>query len=315
MQNNTKGRPAAVGRVGTLVLCLLGAAWLSGMAGCSTLAGLGRRVVPAGSGPQKRVLLARFVNQSLLRDADTGGSIEKNMAAALADACRGVVWINPGDPDYPFLMGDLPEQVARGALDNLEMAQMGRQLGLNAIITPRLVSIEAREERGGLPGFRGPRYKLRIVMGASVFDTETGAKLLEERFSEARKIDDTLFEEIRTAKIADTGELAAALDREMKTVGEKVCEALAASPWKGFVVAVEGDKIILSAGENAGVQPGMTFSVYASGPVIAGTQGQRFRMQGEKTGEIRVTAVFPAKSEAVLISGPPVAVGDTVRRR
>jgi hypothetical protein len=51
---------------------------------------------------------------------------------------------------------------------------------------------------------------------------------------------------------------------------EQTREVLSLLPWYGKVVAVEGDRIYINAGKEAGIQLGQTLKVYRGGKVVQG---------------------------------------------
>jgi hypothetical protein len=92
-------------------------------------------------------------------------------------------------------------------------------------------------------------------------------------------------------------------------MGEKICDAIIFQPWKGFIASVGSDKIFLNFGENIGLKIGDLFDVFDSSIIFEGLEGQRFFKPGFKTGEIKITAVYPDTAEAILVSGHDIRPG------
>ena len=96
-------------------------------------------------------------------------------------------------------------------------------------------------------------------------------------------------------------------------MGETICNAIVFQPWKGFIASIDSDKIILNFGENIGLKIGDLFKVFDSSRIFEGLEGQRFFKPGFKTGEIKITAVYPDTAEAILVSGHDIGPGFCVQ--
>ncbi|MEA3427936.1 MAG: FlgT C-terminal domain-containing protein, partial [Thermodesulfobacteriota bacterium] len=103
-----------------------------------------------------------------------------------------------------------------------------------------------------------------------------------------------------------------ALAHIAEAMGEKICDTVAALPWKGYVVSAADNRIIISAGRRVGLLRGDILEVYESGKIIQGKDGQRFFLPGLKTGEIKITDVYTDKAYAVLVTGDTIKAGSSV---
>ena len=72
---------------------------------------------------------------------------------------------------------------------------------------------------------------------------------------------------------------------------------------------------MLSSGKETGIKPGDVLQVFADKGIIEGINDQKFFLPGLKSGEIKITATFPGRSEAVIISGENITVNSTVAPR
>jgi len=61
-----------------------------------------------------------------------------------------------------------------------------------------------------------------------------------------------------------------------------------------------------------GIKSGNIFEVYDSNGVFKGAKGQKFFIPGLKTGEIKITAVYPDSAEAVRFSGQNIQPGSSI---
>ena len=92
-------------------------------------------------------------------------------------------------------------------------------------------------------------------------------------------------------------------------IGADICDALLDQPWSGFVTAVDGEKIVISAGSRAGLKSGVRLNVFDSTRTIEGVDGQRFFLPGSILRQIEIVAVAEDRSEARQIGGGPVKMG------
>ncbi|MEJ2657873.1 MAG: FlgT C-terminal domain-containing protein [Desulfobacterales bacterium] len=69
---------------------------------------------------------------------------------------------------------------------------------------------------------------------------------------------------------------------------------------------------MINSGERSGLNSGDLFDVYDSNGIFEGAGGQRFFVPGLKTGEIKVTTVYPDAAEAILVSGHDIRAGFSI---
>jgi len=94
----------------------------------------------------------------------------------------------------------------------------------------------------------------------------------------------------------------------------KICDTVSVLPWKGYVASITGDKNCnFCWKKKTGLFSGDILEVYDSGKIIQGKDGQKFLLPGLKTGEIKLTNIYPDKAEAVLIKGDKIKPGDSLR--
>ena len=290
------------------------------IAGCSTYSSVKKstkkivRDITAADNMKKKVAISFFANYTFCANQNLEELFQKNLAETINRACSDILLIKPGDAGCPeFLTRPLLREAGR--LDNLALAKAGQRLGLNAIITGAFTDIIAHKEKRGLWWFKDDKNFLRVLISCEVYDTQTGAKFLDESFTYESKIEWQLFESIKAKKIKDISALNNALTHIAEAMGEKICDTVGILPWKGYIVSIANDKIIISAGRRAGLLRGDILEVYESGKIIQGKDGGRFFLPGLKTGEIKITAVYPDKAHAVSVAGNAIKVGSSVKTK
>ena len=261
---------------------------------------------------KKKIGIALFDNKTFCDNQCFEEFFFTNLASTIKKACSDILLVKPGDAGCPAFLTDLPVQPT-GQLDNLALAKAGRQIGLNAIVTGSLIDIKAVKEEHGFLWFKSVSNIVQMQMVVEVYDTETAAKLLDEIFSCAIEVNKQEFELIKSKKAEGIAGFKNAFTHIAGVAGEKICDTVAMQPWKGYVVSISGNRIIISSGRKSGLIAGDIFEVYAGEKIIKGKDGRRFFVPGLKTGEIKITTVYSDKAAAVSISADDIKEGCLVR--
>lgn len=296
-----------------LMLCLVS------MTGCSTVSSIEKstkRMVRDFRAPdsdlKKRVGILLFENKTTLVNKDVEQKFIKDLSEIIASSCPNILLEKPGDPDYPDDLTRVP-RTESGWIDNLALAKTGRQLGLNAIVTGALITITPNKRKQGLWWMKDTHYFVQVRIATEVYDTETGAKLLDESFVHEVEVDEMDLESVQADSEMNSLIVNEAFGAIADKMGEKICDAIVSQPWKGFIASVDSNKIFLNFGENIGLKIGDLFDVFDSSIIFEGLEGHRFFKPGVKTGEIKITAVYPDTAEAILVSGHDIRPGFCVQ--
>jgi len=236
--------------------------------------------------------------------------IHKQLSVALKRDCPALRLFQSGDENFPADFIKLP-RMASGSIDSFRMCETGRKYGLSAIITGFITEIKTGEEPRGILWYRDSYPFISISVHIDVYDTETGAKILDENFNYKKDSDELEIESAVAGKI-DPVLLKGAFEYIFKNAGRKVCEIIKRQSWKGYVSSVSGDKILISSGSSKGLAPGNVFVVYEN-RLFESKDGQKFYIPGSKAGVIKITAVNNEDSEAILVAGDSVKTGYTVK--
>lgn len=296
-----------------LLLCLVS------ITGCSTVSSIEKstkRMVRDFRAPdsdlKKRVGILLFENKTTLVNKNVEEKFIRDLSETIASSCSNILLEKPGDSGYPDDLAKVP-RTKSGWIDNLALAKTGRQLGLNAIVTGALTTVTPNKRKQGVWWLKDTHYFVQVRIATEVYDTETGAKLLDESFVHEIEVDEMDLESIRAG-----GEMNALIVNEAfraiaDKMGEKICNAIVFQPWKGFIASIDSDKIFINFGENVGLKIGDLFEVFDSSIIFEGLEGRRFFKPGFKTGEIKITAVYPGTAEAILVSGNDIRPGFCVQ--
>jgi len=271
-------------------------------------------ITGAGGNLKKKVAVTVFENRTRTASNELVESFHRQLTARLTQTCKDTLLVTTEEKTFPDYLKNLP-RLPSGQRDNYTSATIGRKYGFNAIVTGNLLEIKIDQEATGFWWFKGSRPYIELLAGAAVLDTETGAKLKDEYFRRKIKIPEETFESLQTNETRMLPALITLLQQVADDVGKSICSAVNAQPWKGYIISVLTDKVILSSNTDTGLVPGDLLEVFDSGSTFRGHEGQQFFLPGLKIGEIRITAVYPNRSEAVVVSGSEIKEGCSVKRK
>jgi len=260
----------------------------------------------------KKVGIAIFKNKTSFKDRSYEKIFQEYLIESISDSCSDILLMKPGDAGYPGFLVKLPMNET-GSPDNLGLAQFGRRAGMNAIVTGEILGITGKEEKRGIIFFKDLHQFIYIQVKVEVYDTQSGVKLIDERYSEEIEIDELELELFKRKEVVSISEVDDVFLRISEDIGEKICNAVNIPPWQGYITSVTENKIIISSGKKVGLVPGAVLEVFATGEIIKGVGGHRFYMPGRKTGEVKLTAVYADSCEAVFNAGSDIIEGYSVR--
>jgi hypothetical protein len=260
---------------------------------------------------QRIAAVVGFENKSLFRAKDFTQLFRKGIPEYLNSECDDVSVMQSNADENMIGLEQLP-RLENGEVDNFSLALIGRQIGLNAVVTGSLDDIGILDELRGMI-WKDTHHLIQILASIEVYDTESGSKILDESFSRKVEIEDLDYELMRSEGKLILPDLNETLTDLLAEIGESICWAIEDQPWNGFVVAVEDDIITISSGSIAGLSPGDEFNVFDTSRVLKGVSGQQFFVPGQKIGEIKITEVEPDKARAVIITNRGIKPGSSVR--
>jgi hypothetical protein len=308
-------------RCRNIFVVLAGLVCLILLSGCTLFESVGRKTRNIAHGFKgldrdmiKLVGMAPFDNRTDFSDQNLEANFIETLIETAEASCPDLHILYSASMGYPGFLDDLPKR-EDGRIDNLELAREGRKFGLNSIATIALTGIKGFDEKKGFWWFKDTHYFFRIQMRAVIYDTESGTKVLDEiisRNTEVQEFDVVLFQ---TQQRVDLFHIEGAFEYFADRIADKICDAMVVQPWKGYILSVSGERVILSSGKNSGLTPGQMLQAFDSSETIQGVDGHDFFKPGPKAGEIRITAVFDDSAEAVLTPGSEIQVGNVVKTK
>ncbi|MFH0996554.1 MAG: hypothetical protein V1844_13815 [Pseudomonadota bacterium] len=301
------------------VLILLFAAAIS--CGCGTFSNMKKstgKMVRDFKAPdtdlKKTVFRAGLNNQVATAQQDMGAVIDSRYLETLSQACPDLFLTGSENLEASQAL-NLLFQKSAGPADSLTLIRIGKQLGISAVVSSRFSAIAVRQQDSGFLWLRKKLPFAWVSATTEVYDTETGAKYLDETFTRELKLTDETAEDIRKGNVSSVPAVEAAVFEIIQEMADAVCDAIIRKPWKGYVAKVTEETLTLSSGSRSGLSAGRMLKVYEPGQRIKGSEGQTFLLPGKKIGEIRITTVFSDSAEAVATSGGGFQVDNVVKTK
>jgi hypothetical protein len=263
---------------------------------------------------RKTMAVLPFENNAPWVAADLNDAFAGTLKKEIESGSGRVHMLMPGSPDFPARFNEPPYK-GEGELDSTALVKAGQAAGINLVLSARLVDMQHVTEDRGMLWFAEIAHVARIQMDFAVYHTGTGAKLNDTSIFQDIDISET------EGNLIDADEMPGGLPLEqaLTDIAEEISLAanniLKRVPWEGYITRVDGDRIVLSAGELSGLDKGDLLKVFKMKQVTIEEAGQHFFSPGEEIGEVAVSEVYPDRTEAVVKNGGPIPVGSMARAR
>lgn len=262
----------------------------------------------------RKVAIINFENNSLRSTTEFQQVFHKGLPGYMNENCEGVLVDDPESGSLLTLFKE-PPKLKSGHLDNFSLAILGRQLGLNAIVTGSLDDIRIIDELQGILWTKDTHHFVEVIIRVEVIDIRTATKLLDYTFTNEIEIEDLDYELIRQTDRIRFPELNQTMSKLLADVANEICHTVKDHPWTGFITKAGDGKFTISSGSEIGLEIGDILEVYDSSRIIEGVGGQRFFTPGLQIGEIEILSITEKTAEAGLVSGENIITGSTVRRK
>jgi hypothetical protein len=278
-------------------LLLLMAAIL--MTGCGFTAEVKNKVVDYWDGKdgglRKRVSVAPFT--SSLPDM-------KAQATALQMAIAKTLGQQGGVVVLDFAALEQEAEKVPASIQNPEdrAYEAGRLLGLNAVLAGNITDLSVQRQMKGIYGFRDNAPFLALEVELRLLDMTTSTVLAQDSFRRQEVISDVEAEGITMSGAKPDPNLVNKLLAQVTKDAESwVVGKIAAQPWGGAILKVEGDKVLITAGRDTGLPVGSVLTVYSLGERIKAGTGQEIVLPGPAVGKIQLTELGARNSWAAIV--------------
>ncbi len=248
---------------------------------------------------QRNVWVAEFTDKSFLKDRGIASTMQRNLLDELTANCPRIRF----QPDQAENRIDIP-RLPSGELDSYRLALSGRGKGVGAVLIGTITDVRGEEQTLGFWWFEQKVWFVSVHLNIVVFDSETGAKLLDDYFSVENRIEVAQFERLKARDASlEMTEIEDTMKQVAVDAGKVVCDTMKEQPVKIFLSALQGNTMKLTAGGNDGLDQDMELDVYDSSNIMTGKDGQRYAIPGIRTGTVRIVTVTANEATAEIISG------------
>ena len=263
----------------------------------------------SGTNLKKQICITRFEDKKRFDDAYLEQPFQDRLLEALLDNCRKPIFIVPGQNEFPAELETLP-LLPSGFKDGMALTNIGRENGFNAIVTGVISDIRQKNEIGWLTG---DRSYFQVTITAEIYDTQTSAKLLDKTYLHEIEVDvEKASESEKETDYFDIIAIEKVLKIIVKEMRADICEAVSNIPWMGFIVAAEGDTVLISAGKKVGLKAGTHLNIYQNDQTVTGAFGDQYRIPGPLIGELKLISTSHNQSRAILVKGTGAVPGNSV---
>ena len=280
----------------------------------SSLTGVSDQLAPSGeyTGPKLRVGVVNFKNKTPSKNIGVGEAAADILGTILQKTERFI--IIPQQDVQSVL--DQQALGASGAIDPASAAQMGRILGLNAIVTGAVSAYSEAEEGSDYLVYKTKKQIARVTVDYRIVDTTTGIQIAADSGQGVyeKKTGGALGLGSKSSYDADLrdGALRDALTKAMVNM----LDQFERQEWTGRIAKISGGTVYLNAGQKTGLTVGQMLVVQELGDEIIDPQTKVSlgRAPGNVKGEVMITGFFGKDgSVATVRSGTGFKVNDLVK--
>jgi hypothetical protein len=277
-------------------------------AGCATGPSPFSRALSNNDWPKKRIMVMPVINLTGLTLDELVDAKTEEAGTILQKSGLFIVYQhNKTEQPYSFQVGKPVDP---------ELLRVSQERGMNALVFETVNPIEVNLVRKGIWPFRSRAQRFTVSVSINIVDVNTGTVILGEDIAK-----DVTFsgEEIRT----ETEEtpyaqkkaraLKQCLPEILKKAARSAARSLNQQVWTGRILSLDQQGIVVNAGRDVGLRPGVVLEVFCTGECITSCTGQTYELPGVKVGEIKIVALKTRHSFAEAVKGTDYQPGQIVR--
>lgn len=277
-------------------------------AGCATGPSFFPKAGSKNDWPRKRVMVMPATNLTELPSELLGDTMSDKLTKALQKRGFYIVYREERtNPTHSLTIGK--------PIDS-KLLKAAQERGMNALIFETVNPVEVNPVRKGIWPFRRRAQKFTVSLSIDVVDANIGTLILSDEFAK-----DVTFsgEAIRTETeqtpyaVRKQEAVDECLPKILKEAARNVSHELNRHGWTGRIVSLNQDGVVVNAGRDVGLRPGVVFEVFSRGESITSCTGQTYDLPGPKVGEIKVFALKAGHCLAQVIQGDGFEAGQLVR--
>jgi len=204
-----------------------------------------------------------------------------------------------------------------GRVDASTAAEIGRLLGVQAILTGSITKFSIKTVSGGFGPVRASYSEAESALDVRLIDSNTGEILLAEDANGKKRMGGGTVDQVSLQRSFDSGVAQEALRPAVQNIVKKLAKesgrlaAIQPPVPPAQIVGVRNDQVYIDRGKNFGVTVGQRFEVQRVVDEIRAPDGTLLDSITDKVGTIEVVRVLGQSSICRIVEGE-AAEGDTV---
>jgi hypothetical protein len=207
----------------------------------------------------------------------------------------------------PARLTEAEAMVPREITDREErLILAARKLGLNVVLRAQLTDLSVTHRLTGIYGMRENTPFLNMELDMTLVDVVSGAFFDVGSIRTSLEITEVKAQAIAMGEKPDPKKVDELAKELIEPSMEWVEEKLEDHKWSGLVLAVEGDKLLLTVAKDTGLNSGDLLAVQALGDKIKSGSGRMVYLPGKVIGKVRLLDLGKDTSWAEVIPPEPV---------
>jgi len=272
------------------------------LAGCGMRALLTSQLLTDNDWPKKRVMVMPATDLTGIALHESIDAISEELTKILRKT--GFFNLYPQNKTKKF------HSFTPGESIDPELLREAKERGMNAIIFETINPIELNPGKSGIWPFRKKAWKCTVSMNIDILDVNSETILLSKEMADNITLSSEETTE-ETEKGGNTETKKKALKECLPDLLEEAASAASLSlnheVWTGRIVSIDKKEIIINAGSDAGLRPGVVLEVFSKGEYITSFKEKTYQLPGPKVGEIKIVSIKSRHSSA-----EPIKEGDFI---
>jgi hypothetical protein len=266
--------------------CILLATIILLLAGCGMRALLTSKLLPDNDWPKKRVMVMPATDLTGIAFHESIDTISKELTKILGKT--GCFNLCPRNKIKKF------RSFTPGESIDPELLREAKERGMNAIIFETINPIELNPGKSGIWPFRKKGWNCIVSMNIDIVDVNSETILLSKEIADNIALSSEETTE-KTEKGGNTETKKKALKECLPDILKEAANAASLSlnqkVWTGRIVSIDTKEIIINAGSDVGLRPGVVLEVFSKGEYITSFNKQTYQLPGPKAGEIKIVSI------------------------
>jgi len=277
------------------------------LVGCATGPSMFSRALSYNEWPKKRVMVMPVINLTGLASDERVDAVSVEVSTILQESGLFIVYQhNNTTKPYSFQVGKPVDP---------ELVRVSQDRGINALIFETVNPIEVDLVRKGIWPFRKRAQRFTVSVNIDIVDVNTRTVILGEDIAkEVTFLGDEIRTEAEKTPYAEKKRkaLKECLPEILKKAAKDTTHSLCRQAWRGRIVSLDQQGIMINAGRDVGLRPGVVLEVFRTGECITSCTGQTYELPGVKLGEIKIVSLKTRLSLTKPINGNGFKVGQIV---